>query len=272
MKLNSEQLASVEMEQNILRAHNPNWRLGQAYFNALQNKFPLVADEIRSSEYDPFFDDKILPKCIAHITDRTNVPKKQLTIELTWTIEDSMITGIGMTEAEKIIDSGDINAVLNLFAQSVQDKFNINTVNSPRSHAILESVNKAYEAIKDKVHNYPPKRPVICLDFDGVIHSFETGWIDADVIPDKPIDHMSGLINSLHQKGAVILVHSSRCGYEGGVEAIEKWLKKNNISVTKVCKHKPNADVYVDDLAYKFEGHYKLQQFLMDKFQDFLTK
>lgn len=271
MKLNSEQLASVEMEQNILRAHNPNWRLGQAYFNALQNKFPLVADEIRSSEYDPFFDDKILPKCIAHITDRTNVPKKQLTVELIWTIEDSMITGISMDEAEKVIDSGDLSKVLRLFGQSMNVKSPKKIVKST-SQSILDSVSRAYAAVKEKVTDYPPKRPVICLDFDGVIHSFETGWIDADVIPDKPIDHMSGLINSLHQKGAVILVHSSRCGYEGGVEAIEKWLKKNNISVTKVCKHKPNADVYVDDLAYRFEGHYKLQQFLMDKFQDFLTK
>ena len=31
-------------------------------------------------------------------------------------------------------------------------------------------------------------KPIICLDFDGVIHSYTSGWKGAAVIPDPPVD------------------------------------------------------------------------------------
>ena len=33
------------------------------------------------------------------------------------------------------------------------------------------------------------RKPILCLDFDGVIHSYISGWKGADVIPDplKPV-------------------------------------------------------------------------------------
>jgi len=30
-------------------------------------------------------------------------------------------------------------------------------------------------------------KPILCLDFDGVIHSYSSGWKGADVIPDPPV-------------------------------------------------------------------------------------
>src|ERR1700743_3429981 len=30
-------------------------------------------------------------------------------------------------------------------------------------------------------------KPILCLDFDGVIHSYASGWKGADVIPDPPV-------------------------------------------------------------------------------------
>ena len=35
----------------------PEWRKGQAYFNYLYQLHPDVADEIRGTEYDPFYAD-----------------------------------------------------------------------------------------------------------------------------------------------------------------------------------------------------------------------
>ena len=29
-------------------------------------------------------------------------------------------------------------------------------------------------------------KPILCLDFDGVVHSYTSGWKGADVIPDPP--------------------------------------------------------------------------------------
>ena len=31
------------------------------------------------------------------------------------------------------------------------------------------------------------KKPIVVLDFDGVIHSYKSGWKGADVIPDEPV-------------------------------------------------------------------------------------
>ena len=31
------------------------------------------------------------------------------------------------------------------------------------------------------------RKPIICLDFDGVIHSYTSGWKGAAVIPDPPV-------------------------------------------------------------------------------------
>ena len=30
------------------------------------------------------------------------------------------------------------------------------------------------------------RKPILCLDFDGVLHTYSSGWKGADVIPDPP--------------------------------------------------------------------------------------
>lgn len=42
------------------RARHPSQRAGQAYFNALHEKLPDIANEIRSTEDDPFYDDRLI--------------------------------------------------------------------------------------------------------------------------------------------------------------------------------------------------------------------
>lgn len=96
----------------------------------------------------------------------------------------------------------------------------------------------------------------ICLDFDGVIHSNQSGWQGEANIPDPPIHKVDVAIRNL-RKDYRVVVFSARCRKEEGCVAIENWLAKHNIEVDEVCRHKPPAHVYVDDRAVRFSGDWQ---------------
>lgn len=95
----------------------------------------------------------------------------------------------------------------------------------------------------------------ICLDFDGVIHSYESGWKGADTIPDAPVVGTKEAIEEL-RKTYDVKVYSSRCGQEGGKQAMADWFLKHGIVVDQICDHKPPALVYVDDRGVTFNGNW----------------
>src|SRR5882672_3079773 len=39
------------------------------------------------------------------------------------------------------------------------------------------------------------RKPILCLDFDGVLHSYSSGWKGADVIPDAPTPGMAAFLD-----------------------------------------------------------------------------
>ncbi|GAB5405299.1 MAG: hypothetical protein Aurels2KO_35300 [Aureliella sp.] len=96
-------------------------------------------------------------------------------------------------------------------------------------------------------------RRTICLDFDGVINSYRSGWCGIDNIPDPPIHGTDRAIARL-RKDYRVVVNSARCATAEGRDAIRNWLRKHNIEVDEVCEHKPPALVYVDDRAVAFQG------------------
>ena len=100
-----------------------------------------------------------------------------------------------------------------------------------------------------------PARQTICLDFDGVIHSYVSGWRGIEVISDPPIHGTDEAIRKLRRQYRVV-VHSARCATEEGRDAICAWLKKHQIEVDEVCEHKPPATIYVDDRAVRFKGNW----------------
>jgi hypothetical protein len=93
----------------------------------------------------------------------------------------------------------------------------------------------------------------ICLDFDGVLHSYRSGWRGAAVIPDPPIHGTRESIARLREQYRVV-VYSARCRTPEGLQAVEMWLLKHDIQVDEVCDYKPPALVYVDDRAIRFRG------------------
>lgn len=107
-----------------------------------------------------------------------------------------------------------------------------------------------------KKHDIQPVRSTICLDFDGVIHSYQSGWMGEDIIPDPPIHRVDLAIKRL-RKDYRVVVYSSRCRTAEGREAITNWLAKHHIEVDEVCQNKPAAHVYVDDRAVRFSGDWE---------------
>lgn len=96
-------------------------------------------------------------------------------------------------------------------------------------------------------------KPTVILDFDGVIHSYASGWQGADVIPDSPVEGIGKAIANMRKHYRVVVV-SSRCYQPGGIEAIRRWLDKHGIAVDDVTDEKPPAKVIVDDRAITFDG------------------
>jgi hypothetical protein len=98
-------------------------------------------------------------------------------------------------------------------------------------------------------------RRTVCLDFDGVLHSYRSGWCGAEIIPDPPIHATREAVARLRQHYRVV-VHSARCHTDAGRQAVKSWLQKHDIQVDEVCEHKPPALVYVDDRAIRFRGNW----------------
>ena len=108
----------------------------------------------------------------------------------------------------------------------------------------------------------------VVFDFDGVIHSYTSGWQGEDAIPDPPVPGIREALKEIHDAGYEVVVVSTRCATIKGHGAIEAWLYDNGLReyIDKVCKEKPPAVAYIDDRAICFDGH---PETLLKKIQNF---
>lgn len=72
-------------------------------------------------------------------------------------------------------------------------------------------------------NDLPKGKPILCMDFDGVIHSYVSRWKGVTVIPDPIVD---GAIEFLAEATKYFEVHifSSRSHQNGGMDAMKDWL------------------------------------------------
>lgn len=112
-------------------------------------------------------------------------------------------------------------------------------------------------------------KPILCLDFDGVLHSYTSGWKGASVVPDPPVP---GAIAFLREavKSFEVHIFSSRSCQEGGGYAMRAWLGDHIIAdepsiimsdppwfaAIKWPTEKPPAMVTIDDRAITFTGQW----------------
>lgn len=112
------------------------------------------------------------------------------------------------------------------------------------------------------------RKPIICLDFDGVIHSYTSGWRGARNIPDPPVDGALAFILFALNEGFDVVIHSSRARYWGGIRAMRRWLRHHAGSIwypscvragledVRFTRWKPAAVVTIDDRAIRFDGKF----------------
>ena len=77
-------------------------------------------------------------------------------------------------------------------------------------------------------------KPNVVFDFDGVIHSYAHGWKGITAIPDSVVPGIAEAIYHLRSRGYRVVVVSTRCVSEDGLEAVRKYLAENEIEVDAV--------------------------------------
>lgn len=119
-------------------------------------------------------------------------------------------------------------------------------------------------------------RPILLLDFDGVCHSYISGWKGADIIPDPPVDGMWEFLEEALFYFDV-QIYSSRSSHPRGIIAMKEWFdywynewKDKDIPRTKLHyqlkfpEQKPPAFLTIDDRAITFTGEWPQIQDLLN--------
>jgi len=110
------------------------------------------------------------------------------------------------------------------------------------------------------------KKLILSIDFDGVIHSYISGWQGEDKVKDEPVPGaIRWLANLIDSKMFEICIFSSRSKYETGREAMKDWLRgafieeglaDTYVNVIQFPSSKPPAYLTLDDRAITFKGEF----------------
>ncbi len=112
-------------------------------------------------------------------------------------------------------------------------------------------------------------KPILCLDFDGVIHSYTSGWQGPLVIADDVTDGFFEWLDQAAQHFKIV-VYSSRSKEPGASDAMalwmadqrRKWRERGGVSSVpdgsevqvEFAGTKPPAFLQIDDRAVQFQG------------------
>jgi hypothetical protein len=101
-----------------------------------------------------------------------------------------------------------------------------------------------------------PGKQQIGLDFDGVVHSYTSGWQGYEVVADPPVEGVREAIEEMRKTHNVI-IYSCRASDPDGLEAIKRYLTEHGIEVDGITDRKPVAEFIVDDRAVRFNGDWQ---------------
>src|SRR3990167_2898149 len=100
----------------------------------------------------------------------------------------------------------------------------------------------------DGLYGKETMQKAICLDFDGTIHAYTSGWQGDDIVHDPPIDGAAEACHALVEAGWKLYVLSSRTNLNPVVD----WLIEHQFHPMILTRVKPIAVAYVDDRGIRF--------------------
>ena len=109
-------------------------------------------------------------------------------------------------------------------------------------------------------------KPILCLDFDGVIHSYDKGWQDGSIYGTVTPGFCDWAEEA--KKHFRLVVYSSRSKTPEGIEAMQNWLVPEifawaeqkeggstlHLGDFEFAHEKPPAFLTIDDRAVQFKG------------------
>lgn len=138
-------------------------------------------------------------------------------------------------------------------------------LNSPAAKAMLGRIPRM-PSMADVMRGVDAKvaaverdtRRTLCVDFDGVLHSYTSPWAGAEVIPDPPVPGAFAFLAAAVLRFRVAVV-SARSHQPGGIDAMRRWfaahaLPDYALDALEFPTEKPQAIVYIDDRGWRFDG------------------
>lgn len=81
----------------------------------------------------------------------------------------------------------------------------------------------------------------LCIDFDGVIHSYKSGWKGISIIPDDPVSGALEWIVSLFENGYQPCIYSSRSKSWFGRRSMKAWFEAHFLREVAILENMPDS-------------------------------
>ena len=100
------------------------------------------------------------------------------------------------------------------------------------------------------------EKKTIALDFDGVLHSYTSGWTGWTPL-DMPVPGAQDFVLDLLELGYSVVIYSARFSEGVGRSGAARWMAEHGFPPgIHLATLKPQASLYVDDRGFRFEGSF----------------
>ncbi len=109
-----------------------------------------------------------------------------------------------------------------------------------------------------------PKKLSVSIDFDGVIHSYTSGWTGYEKIVDPPVEGAFNRLNEYLEHFTVYIFSTRSTIGERGIKGMKRWFEKHGFdhSKLKFAEKKPKCSLYIDDRGFHFKGNFPSVEYI----------